>query len=130
MATDASSSTTDDVGFDTTSLTRLHYLGVALAAVTGVIHLVLGVGFLPSPLAVSFVLAGLGFFGGVALFLFGVRRRQVVAVGIPFTLLQFFAYFALNWPDVVSPVGLFDKVVQLALVGVLVAVYRAESAEN
>lgn len=130
MATDTSRPSTGRVGLDTASLTRLHYLALALAATTGVVHLVLGVGFLPDPLAVSFVLAGLGFFGGIVLFLLDVRRRLLAAVGVPFTLTQFVAYFALNWPDVVSPVGLFDKVVQLALVGVLVMVYRAESAEN
>jgi hypothetical protein len=60
MSTDATSPSTDSFSFETTSLTRLHYLGIALAATTGVIYLTLGVGFLPSPLAISFVLAGMG----------------------------------------------------------------------
>ncbi|SFL24179.1 hypothetical protein SAMN04487950_3000 [Halogranum rubrum] len=123
MATDLNQSTTRGVGFETASLTTLHYVGIVLAAITGVIHLVLGVGFLPSPLAVSFVLAGLGFFGGIALLLFNVRRRALYAVGIPFTLAQIAAYFVIN-PDPLSAFGLFDKLVQLALVGVLVVLYR------
>ena len=129
MATDTTTPSTDQLGFETASLTRLHYLGIALAAVTGVIHLVLGVGFLPSPLAISFVLAGLGFFGAITLLLLNVRRPLLYAVGIPYTLIQVVAYVVVN-PNPLSPVGLFDKAVQLTLVGVLVALYRAESAEN
>lgn len=125
MATDTGSATTDGIGFETASLTRLHYLGIALAAVTGVIHLVLGVGFLPSPLAVSFVLAGLGFFGAITLLLLNVRRPLLYAVGVPYTLIQVVAYVVVN-PNPLSPLGLADKVVQLTLVGVLLLLYRAE----
>ncbi|WP_233203952.1 DUF7475 family protein [Halegenticoccus soli] len=132
MATDSKISrdgnaTVRDADAGTRSLTRLHYVGVVLAAVSGLIHLFLGVANLPSPLAIGFVLAGLGFFGGVALLVAGYDRRLLYVAGIPFVGVQIFGYFALNWPDVVSAVGLFDKAVQLALLAVLVALYRREA---
>ncbi len=113
-------------GFGTGSLTRLDYVGVALAAVTGIVHLALGVANLPSPLAISFVLAGLGFFGGIALLAAGYDRRRLLLAGIPFVGVQIVAYVALNWPNVLSPVGIADKLVQLGLLAVLVASLRRE----
>lgn len=129
MATNTTTPAAGRFGVETASLTGLHYLGIALAAVTGVVHLVLGIQFLPTPLAISFVLAGAGFFGAIVLLLFNVRRRLLYAVGIPFTLVQVVAYFLVN-PTPINAFGLFDKVVQLALVGVLIVLYRAERAEN
>jgi hypothetical protein len=123
MATTARTGTQTDLG----ELTRLDYAGIGLAAVTGVIHLVLGVGSLDSPFGVPFLLAGVGFFAGIAAVVRGYRRRLAYLLGIPFTLGQIVLYFALNWPDVFSPFGLFDKVVQAALVVVLVLLYRGEA---
>ena len=117
----------DGIRLETDSLTGLHWLAIVLSVVTGVIHLVLGVRFAPEPLGVSFLLAGVGFLVGVALVLFDVRRRQVYLLGIPFTALQVVLYFVVNWPDVVSPIGIGDKVVQVVLVGALVALYRRAS---
>ena len=111
-------------GLQTESLTSLHWAGVVLALLTGLIHLALGVRFAPSPVGISFILAGLGFFGAVVLLLLDYRRRLLYLVGIPFTAIQIVLYFPLNWPDVVSPIGLGDKVIQLALVAVLVVLYR------
>lgn len=48
----------------TDSLTTLHWVGIALALVTGVIHLFLGVSFITSPLGWSFLFAALGFLAG------------------------------------------------------------------
>ena len=112
---------------ETEGTTQLQYLGIGLAALTGLIHLALGVRFLPSPLAISFVLAGLGFFGGIALFWLDYRRRLLYLVGVAFTAVQVGAYFVLNWPDVVSPLGLADKAIQVALIGVLVVLYGREN---
>jgi hypothetical protein len=84
MATETGSG----VSLDLDTLTPVHWVGVVLAVVSGAIHLALGVGFLPSPFGVSFVLAGLGFAGAVALLLVGYRRRLLYGVGIPFTGVQ------------------------------------------
>lgn len=108
---------------ETDSLTRLHWLGVVLAVVTGIVHLVFGFMAVPSPLGVSFVLAGLGFFGAVVLLLVDYRRRLLYLVGIPFTAVQVVLFFVLNWPNL-GPGGIADKVVQLALIVVLVRLYQ------
>lgn len=113
--------------FETASLTTLHWAGITLAAVTGVIHLVLGVRFLDSPLGISFVLAGVAFFVAVLLLLVDYRRRLLYLVGVPFTGIQVVLYFPANWPDVFSPIGLGDKVVQVTLIAILLVLYRRES---
>lgn len=112
--------------FQTDSLTRLHWVGIALALLSGVIHLVLGVPAVPSGLGVAFVLAAVAFFVGVVLVLVGYRRRLVYLVGIPFVGVQFVLYFAFNWPNVLNPAGVVDKLAQAALVVVLVVLYRRE----
>ncbi|WP_158057826.1 DUF7475 family protein [Halorussus halophilus] len=106
------------------SLTSLDYVGALLAAITGLIHLYEGVedwgeGFI----GVLFVLAGLGFFGAIVLLFLGAPKRPLYLAGIVFTGIQFVAYFVLRWPDIYEFIGLFDKVVQLALVLVLAALY-------
>jgi hypothetical protein len=104
----------------TASLTPLHWLAVALAALTGLIHVGIGIQFGD----VLLLLAGLGFFGAIVLFLLDVNRRLLYLAGVPYTGLQFVLYFVQNWPNVVSPAGILDKVVQLALVVALVVLYR------
>ena len=115
-----------NTSIETTSLSTLHWIGIALAAVTGVVHLGIGVAFADVLLG----LAGIGFFGAIALLLMNVRRKLLYLVGIPYTGIQVVLYFVFNWPDVFSPVGIGDKVVQVALVAVLVVLYRREPAES
>lgn len=110
----------------TESLTPIHWVGIALAAVTGAIHLVLGVSFITSPLGWSFLVAAIGFFGGAAGVLVDYRRRQLYLLGIPFTAGQIVAWYFVNAPDF-SPLGIGDKVVQVVLIVVLVVLYRQES---
>jgi len=112
---------------DTASLTRLHWLGIVLAVVTGAVHLYFGILALDTLQGVSFVLAGIAFLVAILLLLFDFRRRLLYLVGIPFTGIQVSLYFALNWPDVLNPGGIGDKVVQVALIAVLVVLYRRES---
>jgi len=122
--------------FETASLTRLHWVGIVLAIITGAVHLAFGVLFLDSGAGIlspanaqplSFVLAGVAFFVAVLLVLFDVRRRLLYLVGIPFTGIQVVLYFVLNWPDVLNPSGIGDKVVQVTLIAILVVLYRRES---
>lgn len=51
------------------------------------------------------------------------RRKLLYLLGIPFTAGQIPAWYAVNAPGL-SPVGIGDKVVQVALIVVLVALYR------
>jgi hypothetical protein len=115
----------------TDSLTGLHWVGVLAAAVTGAIHLRLGVGQFPTGLGISFLLAGLGFFGAVVLVLVDYRRRLVYAAGIPFTVVQIVLWYLLNFaggaksfPADVGTLGLVDKLAQVVLLAVLVLLLR------
>lgn len=121
MATDSG------VTLRTESLTTLHWAGVALATVTGVLHLYLGVSFVTDPLGWSFLVAGVGFLGGVVAVLTDYRRRLLYLLGIPFTAGQLPAWYVVNAPDF-SALGYFDKAVQVTLIVVLVVLYRRESA--
>lgn len=111
----------------TESLSSLHWLGIALAVVTGVIHLYLGALFITSPMGWSFLAAGVGFLGGVAAVLVDYRRRLLYLLGVPFTAGQIVAWYVVNAPDF-SALGYLDKVVQIALIVVLVVLYRQEAA--
>jgi hypothetical protein len=120
-----------DIATRTASLTRLHWVAVALAAITGVIHLAIGVSSIASfgfaPLAVALALAGLGFFGGVLLFLQDVRRRQLYIAGVLFTGLQIVLWVQFNQlggDPAISPVEIIDKLVQVLLLAVLGLLYR------
>lgn len=107
----------------TDSMGGLHWLGVGLAAVTGFLHLYLFGLFGLSGLGLSFLIAGVGFLGGAGAVVFGVRRRLFYLLGIPFTLGQVVAWYVVNAPDF-SALGYLDKVAQVALVVVLVVLYR------
>ena len=123
--------TVDDTGtLALETVTPLHWVGVVLAAITGVLHLVLtvqlGLGSLVG-LGGSFLVAGVGFFAGAAAVLADYRRRQFYLLGIPFTAGQIVLWYVLNDPSFseISP-GIVDKVVQVALIGVLIVLYSRE----
>ena len=119
---------TSDGRLDLDSLTTLHWIGINLALISAVVHLVLGVGFLPHPMGVLFLLATGGFLGGIVLLLVGYRRRQLYLVGTVFTAVQIVAWYALNRPGPadIGPPAFIDKLAQLLLIGVLVTLYRWE----
>lgn len=112
------------VDVETGSLTGAHWAGVGLAAVSGVVHLYLywAAGF------VLFLLAGLSFFGAIALVLLDYRRRLVYLAGVPFVLVQIVMWLFVGMPN--FWLGVFDKAVQVALVGLLVHLYRREPSEQ
>ncbi|MEF8820538.1 MAG: hypothetical protein V5A31_13820 [Haloferacaceae archaeon] len=122
--------TAGGLALQTDSLTTVHWVGVVLALVSGAIHLYLGVSFLSSPLGIAFLLAGLGFFGAVALVLLDVRRRLVYLAGVPFTGLQIAIWYQVQ----VAQRGLFnlgaldyvDKAAQVGLIVVLLYLIREE----
>lgn len=113
---------------DTSSLTTLHYVGIALAALSGVIHLVLGVGSLPTAFGVSFLVAAAGFAVGIAMVALNVRRRLAYLLGIPFVLGQvvIFGYTVIQGMNQLSPVAAVDKLAQVALVGILLVLLGRE----
>lgn len=111
-------------GFDTESMTRLHWATAGLAAITGAVHLYLYVtqGFLP------FLFAGVVFLaaiGGMLVIPSGhVARQALYALGVPFTAGQIVAWIAVGMPDFY--LGVADKVVQIALIVALVYLFRQE----
>lgn len=119
-----------DAGVDTASLTRLHRIGIALAVVTGLVHLGLGLGAPTEPLGVASALAAVGYAGAIGLLLVGYRRRLVVALGIPYVGSQIALWYLLNEPSGpgdVSPLAAVDKTVQLLLLGVLLVLLFREA---
>ena len=117
---------TSGLSVRTDSLTSLHWFGIALAAVTGLVHLALGVQFVSSPLGWSFLFAGVGFFAGAVAVVVEYRRRLVYLLGIPFTGGQVVAWYVVNAPEF-STLGYVDKAAQVLLVGTLVVLYRRNS---
>jgi hypothetical protein len=112
------------------SLTPLHWLGILMALISAVIHLVLGVSFLPHWMGFTFLLAAGGFLGGIVLLLVGFRRRLLYLVGIPYTAVQIVGWYVVNQPAGVADLtasGVIDKVAQLVLIVVVVVLYRRES---
>ena len=125
------STATDSGLLDLQTLTPLHYLGILLAAISGVIHLRLGVGFAPSPLGIAFLFAGVGFLAATAAILANYRRRLLYGLGIPFTAGQLVLWYVINFaagpksfPADVGTLGWVDKVAQVILIVVLVALLR------
>lgn len=108
-------------GFTTAGLTATHYAAIGLAGVTGLIHLYLYYAqeFLP------FLLAGLGFFGAVGLLLtLPSYRPWLYLAGIPYTLAQMAGWYLAGMPD--FELGVADKAVQVALIGLLAVLYLRE----
>lgn len=103
------------------SLSPMYWAGIVLAATTGLLHLWFGVVHGAPPLLV----AGVGFVVGIAAVVLGVRRRDVVLLGIPFTAGQILLYFVAHTSDF-APLELGDKAVQAVLVAVLVGLYRRD----
>ena len=122
-------STGSGLSLRTESLTSLHWTGVVLAVVTGVLHLVLAALFLPEPLGWAFLVATVGFFAGAAGVLVDYRRRLLYLLGIPFTAGQIVLWYVQNAQNASfpSPLGIGDKVVQVLLIVVLVLLYRQEA---
>lgn len=122
MATEGSPATT----LQTDSLGGLHWLGIVLALITGVIHVFLAVSFIPEPMGWAFLVAALGFFAAIGAMLIDWRRRLIYVLGVPFTAGQIVAWYFVNAPDF-SPIGIGDKVVQVLLIAVIVLLYMRES---
>jgi hypothetical protein len=127
-----SMSTVNESGLlDTADLGPLHYAGILLAVVSGLVHLRLGVGFAPSGLGISFLFAGVVFLLATAGILVNYRRRLLYLLGIPFTAGQIVLWYALNFaagqksfPADVGTIGAVDKVAQVLLIAVLVVLLR------
>jgi len=103
------------------SLSTLQRGSVVLVAITAVTHIYPGVVEGAPPL----VLAGLGFLGGGALYLYGVRRRALAVAAIPYTAVQIPLWVVVKAGNY-TPVGYVDKAVQVILVVALLVLVADE----
>jgi len=111
------------VGFDMTetqsqstggrvaSLATLERAVVVLVVITAITHIYPGIVEGAPPL----VLAGLGFLGGAALYVRGIRRRTLAIAAIPYTAVQIPLWLVIKAGNY-TLVGYVDKVVQVVLV--------------
>lgn len=111
-------------GFDLGSMTRAHWATAGLAGTTGLVHIYLYLtqGFLP------FLFAGVVFLAailGMLVIPYGhVARRAIYALGVPFTMGQIAAWIFTGMAD--FQLGVADKIVQIALIVMLVYLFRLE----
>ena len=127
-----STAKTEGLTLRTGSLGWVHWVGILAALVSAGIHILLGIGLFPSGMGISFILAGLGFLGAIGLVLIEYRRRSVYAVGIPFVLVQIVLWYVINFvymskafPADIGTLGALDKIAQVVLLGVLIALLRS-----
>lgn len=114
---------------ETETIDPLEWMAIVLAALSGGVHLVLGLGALPDPLGVTALLAAGGFAGAIVLCLLGWRRRVLYLVGIPFVGSQILLWYLLNEPaslGEVGPLEAVDKTVQMLLIFILVGLLLRE----
>jgi hypothetical protein len=92
------------------------YIAIVAALVSAAIHLWLApvvLGFAPTQ-AVLFVLAGLGWIGGIIVFLTRYWRREFHLVAIVFALAQLIAFVMLDGP--LNPMGITAKTAEAVFV--------------
>ncbi len=111
---------------ETESISSLCWLGIVAAAVTGAIHLWLGIADFPGGFGIAFLFAAAGFAGGIVAVLVDYRRRLVYTLGVPFTAGQIVLWYLLNDVPPVPTLHAVDKLAQVVLVVVLIALLRRE----
>jgi hypothetical protein len=92
---------------------------VGLTGATALIHVVLGI-MAGGSFMIIFLLNGLGYLALLAGLYFlpqlAGQRSLVRWALLGFTVVTFVLYFAFNWPNVWSPMGLVDKVIEFILI--------------
>ncbi|MCL9818557.1 hypothetical protein [Natronocalculus amylovorans] len=121
---------------DVSSITSLQWIGISAAAVSAVVHLVLGLGFIPHWMGFAFMVAVIGFGVGIVNVLRGSYLCETYLVGIPFVLGQIAMWIIftrqefLTDPLAIATIGLpeaIDKVAQVILLVVLVVLLRQQN---
>ena len=114
--------------FETASLTATHWIAIGLAALSGLIHLLLAAIVPTTTLRVSFLLAGLGFFGAIGLLLLNYRRRLLYLIGVPFVGVQIVLWYVVVEPTIATldVLDVVDKTAQIVLLVLLVRLYSAD----
>lgn len=112
----------------TVQLGPKQYAIIALAAITGIIHLFLGIRFCCAEfMSILFILNGIGFLDLVGTYYFGgyispklVEMRGLIRWAlIAFTAVTIIAYFAVHGLTLHGPLDAFTKAVEVALIVLL-----------
>ncbi len=104
------------------SVTPLEWVAAALAIVSALVHLILGVRLGLQPFGILFILAAIGFGVGIGLAIVSSRRRLITALGIPYTGVQIVLWYVLNQPGSIGGLStpeLIDKTAQILLIVLL-----------
>ena len=112
------------------------YVAILAAIVTGVLHLVLAtqvIGF-SQFLAVLFALNGLGFLGGIAVYLSDYWRRELYVVAAGYALVTVLALFVFQGFSLeafyrggsVNPVAVISKAAEIVLAAASLYLYTAD----
>lgn len=115
----------------------LGYVAIIAALVTAIIHLMLGqrvMGF-SQMMGILFLLNGLGFLGGLGLYLTRYWRRELYLVAAGYAVVTILAFFALQGFGVdafyqrgsLNPFAVVAKVIELVLAIVTVYLYSETS---
>ena len=96
-------------------LSTLERVVIVLLSVTALTHLYAGVVEGAPPV----LLAGVGFVGGIVLYLRGVRRHALTVAAVPYTAVQIPLWYVAKAGEYTA-VGYLDKAVQVVLVVLLV----------
>ena len=102
------------------SMGTKHWGAVALATITGGIHLYL----YATQSFIAFLLAGLGFLTLAGLMGTTFDHRLLSLGGIPFTAMQIAVWMQMGMPD--FAIGMVDKTVQVALIGLLAYLFVSD----
>lgn len=102
---------------DAAPFTGLHWLAIALLAVTGTVHVYL----FATQEFVPFLLAGLGFFGAIGVLLADFYRRLVYLALVPYTIAQIVGWYVLDGD--LTAIAVVDKVAQVLLLVLLVYLF-------
>jgi hypothetical protein len=111
------------------------YVAILAATVTGIIHLLLGsqvMGF-NQTLGILFVLNGLGFLGGIGLYLSRYWRRELFVVAAGYALVTVLALFAFQGFSVeafymrgdLNPIAVVAKAAELVVAGCAIYLYTS-----
>lgn len=113
---------------ETGSLTAVHWLAIGLAALSGIIHLLLAAIIPMLVLRASFLLAAVGFLAGIGLVLLDYGRPSVYLLGIPFTGGQIVLWYLVVGPTpaTLGALDAVDKLAQLLLIAALAVLYARE----
>ena len=112
------------------------YVAILAAVVTGVLHLVLAtqVVVFSQFLAVLFALNGLGFLGGISVYLSDYWRRELFVVAAGYALVTVLALFVFQGFSVdafyqggsVNPVAVISKLAEVVLAAASLYLYASE----